>query len=835
MKIHDYLIKTVPVYKIPTSVQELIPIYRISEDGIFELENKPDGVKKQYDRAYLFEDANFSTMDDEEQESFFKQYCATLNSLNVSFKITVMNNNRDMDRVKKEVFLRCRNGRFKELVDSFNNHIEESLEKGHAGIEQARLFVISCSRESFDLARDYFRSVESGLALSFTKMNSALIPLNASERLRYLFAFYRMGEETEYRFHFAEFMKKKRDWKSYISPRVIKQCQDEYGRFDGKTVQIDGRFVRTLYLAKFPNKIDTDIIKKLMGGNWHVIFTIDVAEIPQEAVSQTLDNLYLQNSRAIEKQQEARNNAGAWSSDITYERRQEKEELEAIMDIHNNNDEKMSYAGVYAVVTAMSFSELEKDVVAFCQIAKENGFDFVPTRWCQIEAINTALPTGARFFEDGMRALLTQPLCAMVPFVVNELYHPGGIFYGINQVSKNVLIGDRKRLKNGNGFVLGVTGSGKSLFVKEEIAQVYLRTNDDIIVIDPQNEYRAVTEYFGGQYVEFGSGAGNYINPLDIGTLEYMEKDKFMVDKTQLMCSLFSQIKGEITSQERSLIGRCVKHLYEDNRTGRIKRDRSPTLLDFYEELGCQDEMLARELKLDLEIFVDGALDMFAKPTNVNIKNRLTVYGIADLGEEQNGIGMLIMLEGIRSRIAANALRGRATWLYIDEFHNMTVHQYTASFFEKIWKEVRKLGGICTAITQNIADCLALKTIETMLCNSEYIAFFNQSEIELEILSGTLRISDKLLECVEDSVPGCGLLKFGGGTYIPLDARIPKQSEMYALANTNFHEIQSQNQRQKRRNRKRMRRAMTTLPEDAKERIHDAPTPKESIYPGDGF
>jgi len=195
-----------------------------------------------------------------------------------------------------------------------------------------------------------------------------------------------------------------------------------------------------------------------------------------------------------------------------------------------------------------------------------------------------------------------------------------------------VLVGDRKRLKNGNGFVLGTTGSGKSLYSKLEITEVFLQLEDEIIIIDPQNEYKGVTEYLGGQYVEFGSGAGNYINPLDTDTLEFMETDKFLVDKTQLMCSLFTQIKGEITGQERSLIGRCVKRVYGEVLKKRGKRTPAPTLLDFYEELGEQDELVAQELRLDLEVFVNGALDMFSKPTNVNVRNRLTVYGIADLG-----------------------------------------------------------------------------------------------------------------------------------------------------------------------------------------------------------
>ncbi len=826
-KIQDYKTLTEKVYKTPKSVQQLIPIYRISEDGIFELENKPEGAKVLYDRAYLFEDANFATMDNAEENDFLKQYCAMLNSLNVSFKIIIMNNNRDMAKVREDVFLRCRDNRYKELTDSLNKHIENSLVKGRAGIDQVRLFVISCQREDINQARDYFHSLEGNLALCFNRMQSGLIPLNAEERLRYLYDFYRMGEEENYNFNFKEAVRHGQDWKSYIAPRSVQYLRDEYGKFDSTCVQIDGRYVRALCLPNFPNTIDTSVIRKLMSGPQHVILTIDAAAIPPEVVRKTLDSLYLQNERAIEKQQEERNNARAWSSDITYDRKKEKDELESYMDIANEEDEKMFYVGILAIISSETQKDLENDTVSFCQSAETEGFIFQHARWNQLDCINTALPTGTRYCTDHMRTMFAQPLCALTPFSVHELYHPGGIFYGINQISKNILVGDRKLLSNGNGFVLGVTGYGKSMFVKMEIAQAYLRTKDDIIIIDPQNEYRPITEYFGGQYVEFGSGAGNYINPLDLDTLEFMDKEKFLVDKTQLMCSIFTQIKGEISSQERSIIGRCVKQVYEPILNGRKKKTEAPTLVDFYEMLGEQEEYAARDLKLDLEIFVNGALDMFSKPTNVNTSNRLTVYGIADLGEEQSGIGMLIMLEGIRSRISRNAKKGRATWLYIDEFHNMTHHQYTANYFEKVWKEVRKQGGICTAITQNIADCLALKTIETMLCNSEYITFFNQSEIEMEILRNTLRISDNLLEYVQNTEPGCGLLKFGGKTIIPFDARLPKDSEMYKLTNTNFHELQ----RMKKKDRKKTDEEMENPSVLVERVIENNPMEKEKIYP----
>lgn len=810
------------LYTAPKCVQELIPVYRIARDGIFELEKKPEGTDRLFDKAYLFLDTNFATMDDYEQEEFLKLYTRTLNSLNVSFKICIMNNNRNMETVRREIFLKQTDGRFAEMVASFNRHMEDSMLKGRSGIDQARLFVLTCKRKTAEQARDYFRSVEASLAVNFNRMKSGLIPLDATDRLKYLHAFYRLGEETRFDFDFDSAFRRRADWRDFIAPYAVKHYQDEYGTFDGITLQLDQKYVRAFYLPQFPNSINPGIIQKLTSGPYHVILTADVAAVPQDVTRKRLMDLYMQNGRIIEKQQQARNKAMAWSSDITYERRREREELESYLDVVNENDEKMFYVGLYAVLTAGSKEELENAVVSFTGTAEGEGFTFKPAIWEQLEVVNTALPVGARFCSV-MQPLFTQALCAITPFVVHELYEPGGIFYGINQVSKNLLVGDRKKLRNGNGFILGVTGGGKGMDAKQEMLQVFLNTDDDIIVIDPQNEYKEIAGYLGGQFIDFGADSGHYVNPLDLDNLQYMEtKRAFITDKTELMLGIFSQISGnEVTPQDKSIIGRCVNLVYKDLEAKRKKNP--PTLGDLYEVLRQQPEEQAYQIGLALELFVTGSLDMFAKQTNVNTKSRVTFYGIADLGREQSAVGMMIMLEGIRSRIAANAKRGKATWLYIDEFHNLAIQEYPSRFFEKIWKEVRKLGGLCTAMTQNIADVIGNKVVETMLCNSEYLSLLNQSDIEIDLLSRILGISDNLLQYVRNAERGCGLLKFGD-KYIPKDARVPKDSEMYRLFNTNFHELQKLR-------KKDAKKQLAALPDEVRSVIRNEPTEGEKIYP----
>ena len=770
----------------PKTVQQLLPIYKISDDGICLLENKPEGAEVLFDKAYLFLDTNFVTMDDLEKDEFLRQYCTLLNSLNVSYKIILISNNQDMDQIQKDVFIRERDGQFSEMIDSFNKYISECVQNGHGGLAQTRIFVISVKKKDLRSARDYFKTIEVNLNANFTKMQSAVIPMDGTDRLKYLFSFWHLGEGKQLERTFDEMLRSAVDWKDAVAPQMVGYYQNEYGALDYFTLQINGRFSRVLYLNRMPSGINPESLGSLMEGNFQCSLTIDTAAIPQEVVRKHLNDVYMGIGRTIEKQQETRNRAGAWSSDVSYDIRRQKAEVEGIMDVLNDNNEKMTYTTVYAVINAPTRKELENNVTAFCSKADGEGFHFEPIYGEQIEAFNTAGPTGIRYSNE-MIPLLTQPIAAFTPFIVQELYQPGGIAYGVNQISRNILIGDRKTLLNGNGFILGLSGSGKGMETKKEITEIFLTTDDDIIVIDPMNEYEAVCDYFHGQFIDFSPQSKHYINPLDTDTLQFLDSEQtFLKDKTTLMLSIFSQIKeNTMTSEDNSLIGRVVTEVYEG--IGE-KGFRTPTLVEFYQTLKRQPEPRAQALALSMELFVTGAMNMFAKPTNVNTKNRFTVYGIADIDRNQSGIGIIIMLEAVRARIAENWKKGKCTWLFIDEFHHMSHNQYSALYLDKIWREVRKQGGLCTAITQNVGDLLTVPAVESMLCNSEFLMLLNLKENERHLLETELGISPNLMQYISNPDCGCGLLKFGNKV-IPCDGRLPKDSAMYRLFNTNFHEL----------------------------------------------
>lgn len=385
-----------------------------------------------------------------------------------------------------------------------------------------------------------------------------------------------------------------------------------------------------------------------------------------------------------------------------------------------------------------------------------------------------------------MRTMLTQSLAVLMPFNVQELNDAGGNYYGINQISKNINVGNRKKLINGNGFIFGVPGSGKSFFAKQEMGSVFLNTEDDVIVIDPMNEYFDIAATYKGAVVNLSVYTKNFVNPLDADMARINEKGlrDVIADKSEFMLSLCDQLLGNTLNQKHhSIIDRCIRGLY----MAAWKQQKVPVMSDFYRVLKAQQEMEAQELALSLELFVEGSLNIFNHQTNVDVDNRFTVYGIQDLGSQLAPVAMLVMMEAIQQRITNNAKRGRATWLYIDECHVLLNSEYSAKYLQQLWKKVRKQGGLCTGISQNVSDLLQNYIAATLLSNSEFVVLLKQSNVDSAKLAETIGVSDAQLRFVSNSSSGTGLLKCGN-VVIPFDNQISKDTDLYRLYNTNLHE-----------------------------------------------
>lgn len=760
-----------PLYKTPKSIQETIEIMKVAENGIFEVS------KNHYSKCYRFMDINYTTTNEEEQIDIFERYCKFLNSLDCNFKITVNNKNKDMNEMRNEILLPYQQDAYDKYRKVYNDIIEEKIREGRQGIEQERFLTITIERKNFEEAKAQFATLEATIHKAFGELGTDIVPMNGNERLKVLHDFYHLGREDAFEFDLKNSKKVGADFKNDLCNGMIKYFPDH--------IEDEGKYCRALFLKKYPSSLSDRFLNEITSLPVHSITSIDVVPIPKDLTTKTLQKKYLGIESDIIKQQRVRNKNNDFSSEISYAKRTEKKEIEEIMDDVRENDQCLFYVAVTVIIVAESKEELQSVTETVETIGKRNSVVIDTHFLKQREALNTALPIGVRQVET-MRTMLTQSLAVLLPFNVQELNDKGGVYYGINQISKNVNIGNRKKLLNGNGFVFGVPGSGKSFFCKQGMGQVFLNTSDDIIVIDPMNEYFDIATTFGGAIVNMSAYTKNYVNPLDADLAHINEKGirDVIADKSEFMLGLCDQLLGSTLNQKHhSIIDRCVRDLY----MRAWKSKQVPLMTDFYKILKEQQEMEAQELALCLELFVEGSLNIFNHHTNVDEDNRFTVYGIQDLGTQLAPVAMLVMMEAIQARIIANGRKGRATWLYIDECHVLLNSDYSATYLQQLWKKVRKQGGLCTGISQNVTDLLQNYIASTLISNSEFIALLKQSNIDSEKLAEVIGVSDAQLRFVSNSPSGTGLIKCGS-VVIPFDNTIGKDTDLYKLYNTNIHE-----------------------------------------------
>ncbi|HMM32094.1 MAG TPA: ATP-binding protein, partial [Clostridia bacterium] len=492
--------------------------------------------------------------------------------------------------------------------------------------------------------------------------------------------------------------------------------------------------------------------------------------------------------------QRRQNNNNNYSAVVPYDLEQQRKETREMLDDLTTRDQRLLFAVVTLVHLADSKEELDSDTETLQSIARKHLCQLAPLNWQQAEGLNTALPLGLRKI-DALRTLTTEALAVLMPFRAQEIMDRRGIYYGQNVISKNLIVANRRELLNGNGFVLGVSGSGKSFTAKREIVALALSANrissakDDIIIIDPEAEYRTLVNNLGGEVIHISATSPNHINALDMSE-GYGDGENPVVLKSEFLLSLCEQLVGanKLTAKEKSIIDRCTAKTYKNYiRSG--YKGAVPTLQDFHKELLMQPEAEAKDVALAIELFTEGSLNTFAKPTNVDTSSRIICYDIRDLGKQLLPVGMLVVLDSIFNRIIQNRQKGRNTWIYIDEIYLLFQHEYSANFLFTLWKRVRKYGAFATGLTQNVDDLLQSHTARTMLANSEFLVMLNQASTDRIELARLLNISDNQLSYITNVDSGRGLLKCGSAI-VPFMDNFPRDSRLYKLMTTKPSEVE---------------------------------------------
>lgn len=465
---------------------------------------------------------------------------------------------------------------------------------------------------------------------------------------------------------------------------------------------------------------------------------------------------------------------------------QQRKESKEFLDDLTTRDQRMMFAVLTMVHTADTKEQLDSDTEALLTTARKHLCQLAVLKYQQMDGLNTALPFGIRKI-NALRTLTTESLAVFIPFRVQEIQHTDGIYYGQNAISKNMIIANRKLLLNGNSFILGVSGSGKSFTAKGEIVNLMLASDSEILIIDPEREYSPLVNAMGGEVINISATSANHINAMDMNK-DYGDGANPVILKSEFIMSLCEQLIGgtNLGAKQKSIIDRCTASVYRHfQQAGYL--GTPPTLQDFREELLKQTETEAQEIALAIELFTNGSLNTFAKPTNVDTGNRLICYDILDLGKQLLPIGMLVVLDSILNRITQNRAKGKNTFIFIDEIYLLFQHEYSANFLFTLWKRVRKYGAYATGITQNVDDLLQSHTARTMLANSEFIVMLNQASTDRIELAKLLNISDLQMSYITNVDAGHGLIKVGS-SLVPFANKFPRNTKLYQLMTTKFGE-----------------------------------------------
>ena len=754
-------------------MQDAIPIRRLWPDGIFQFGSK-------FSKTIRFTDINYAIASKEDKTSMFLGYSELLNALDTgsTTKITINNKRLNRQNFEQEILIPRQDDYLDGYRAEYNSMLMDKVTDSSNSVVQERYVTLSAHRKNVEEARAFFDRVTADVTTRLSHLDAHSEELDAVERLRVLHDFYRTGEEAEYRLDLHDLMRKGHSFKDSICPDSLEFKKDHF--------VMGGKFGRVLFLKEYASYIKDSMISELTALNRTMMLSIDVIPVPTDEAVREMQNRLLGVETNVTNWQRRQNNNNNFSAVVPYDLEQQRKETREMLDDLTTRDQRMMFAVVTLVHLADSKEELDSDTETLQSAARKHLCQLATLNWQQADGLTTALPLGLRRI-DTLRTLTTEALAVLMPFKAQEIRDQGGIYYGQNVISKNLIVANRKELLNGNGFVLGVSGSGKSFTAKEEIAGVALSTEDDIIVIDPESEYGPLIEGLGGEVVNISATSRNHINAMDMEQ-GYGDGENPVVLKSEFLLSLCEQLvgSGKLSAKEKSIIDRCTAGVYHDYiRSG--YRGAAPTLKDFHAELLRQTEAEARDVALAIELFTEGSLNTFAKPSNVDTNSRILCYDIRDLGKQLLPVGMLVVLDSIFNRVIRNRQLGKNTWVYVDEIYLLFQHEYSANFLFTLWKRVRKYGACCTGITQNLDDLLQSHTARTMLANSEFLVMLNQAATDRAELAQLLNISDNQLSYITNVDSGRGLIKCGS-TIVPFMNTFPKNTRLYKLMSTKFME-----------------------------------------------
>jgi len=752
-------------YKVPKKVQDVIPIKKIWPDGVFQVGNK-------FAKSWKFSDINYMVASREDKESMFLTYSELLNSLDsgATTKITINNHHMKKADFENSILMPMKEDGLDEYRAEYNQMLLDKATDAN-GIIQEKYITVTIAKKNVEEARAYFARVGADLSQHFTALGSKCVPLNANERLRLLHDFYRAGEENSFDFNMKDNMKKGHCFRDYICPDSIEKNADH--------LKLGERYARVLYLKDYASYIKDSMVSELTEMNRNLMLSIDILPVPTDEAVREVESRLLGVETNITNWQRKQNQNNNFSAVVPYDMELQRKESKEFLDDLTTRDQRMMFAVITMVITADTKEQLEADTETILSTARKHMCQMATLKYQQLDGLNTVLPIGTRKI-NAFRTLTTESLAVFIPFKVQEIMDKGGIYFGENAISHNLIMCNKGNLLNQSAFVLGVPGSGKSFSVKELIAFLILNTDDDILICDPEGEYAPLVEAMGdiGSVVRVSAGGRDRLNAMYMVD-GYGENNPIVV-KSEFIMSLIEQIdKKGVGPQQKSIIDRCIANVYRRA----YETDTVPTLCTLREMLLEQPEPEAKQIALSLELYTTGSLDIFGHQSNVDLDKRVVVFDIHGLGAQLKPTGLLVITDTMLNRVTLNWKKGKRTHVFIDEFHVVFENEFSAQFFNSAWRQFRKRNAYPTAITQNVEYLLDSVQASTMLSNSEFIVMLNQAASDRDQLAKLLSISNEQMSYITNADPGCGLIKYGGAL-VPFVNRFPRDTKLYELMTT---------------------------------------------------
>ena len=751
----------------------------------------PDGICRVTDNYYTktiqFQDINYQLNQNEDKTAIFDAWCDFLNYFDssVRFQLSFVNRTATTDSYARNIIIPAQGDEFDNIRAEYSEMLQNQLARGNNGLIKTKYLTFGIEAEGLKAAKPRLERVETDLLNNFKRLGVQAETLDGFERLKLMHGILHMDEQEPFQFSWDWLVPSGLSVKDFIAPSSF---EFRTGHYFG----VGKRIGCASFLQILAPELNDRMLADFLDMESSLIVTMHVQSVDQVKAIKTIKRKLTDLDKMKIEEQKKAVRAGYDMDLIPSDLATYGTEAKKLLQDLQNRNERMFLLTFIVINTAGSKRQLDNNVFQAASIAQKYNCHLTRLDFRQEEGFMSSLPLGLNQIEV-QRGLTTSSVAIFIPFTTQELFQDGkeALYCGLNALSNNLIMVDRKLLKNPNGLILGTPGSGKSFAAKREIANVFLVTNDDIIICDPEAEYGPLVERLHGQVIKISPTSQHYINPMDLN-LNYSDDENPLSLKSDFILSLCELIVGGkdgLMPVEKTIIDRCVRMVYR-NYLNDPRPENMPILEDLYNELRSQEEKEAQYIATALEIYVSGSLNVFNHRTNINIENRIVSFDIKELGKQLKKIGMLIVQDAVWNRVTINREAHKSTRYYIDEMHLLLREEQTAAYTVEIWKRFRKWGGIPSGITQNIKDLLASREVENIFENSDFILMLNQASGDRQILAKQLNISPHQLSYVTHSSEGEGLL-FYGNVILPFVDRFPRDTELYRIMTTKPQEQQS--------------------------------------------